>query len=283
MESPASREQLDTDPESIFGNAVVSNDREEDEIPAFSTFSATKSGKKEKKGKKNKSTIISCINSSLQNNGPSESWPAVFDSILAAPILVGHTKPSYSDYLTSRMVAVVVSSGKTYHIHSSLLCRESERFYKSLNSEHTEATQLKIDLIDETAHQFRHFIDFLYELDWKPKTTSSIRLAELYALGERLVAPRFQDIILQVFREGSDIRAINLSQLCQLSGFACSNITERFHPRDDPMRDVIFWLVSTRIAELQKTEEFRQVLIEHAELGTQLILRAGNGTQAMPA
>lgn len=180
------------------------------------------------------------------------------------------------------MVAVVVSSGKTYHLHSSLLCRESERFHKSLTSEHTETTQLKIDLIDESAENFAHFVDFLYKPNWEPNDDSRIQLAELYALGERLVAQTFQDIILRAFRKNLQHFPLTSVQLCQLAGVACGKITERFHPRDDPMRDVIFWLVSRRISELQKAEEFRQVLVEHGELGTQLILRAGNGTEQMP-
>lgn len=180
------------------------------------------------------------------------------------------------------MVAVVVSSGKTYHLHSSLLCRESERFHKSLTSEHTEATQLKIDLIEESAEHFSQFVDFLYKPNWEPTDASRIQLAELYALGERLVAQKFQDITLRAFREGLQHFSMTSAELCQLSGVACGKITERFHPRDDPMRDVIFWFVSTRISELQKTEEIRQVLMEHGELGTQLILRAGNGTEQMP-
>lgn len=187
-----------------------------------------------------------------------------------------------NSYLTSRMVAVVVSSGKTYHLHSSLLCRESERFHKSLTSEHTEASQLKIDLIDESADNFAHFVDFLYKPNWQPSDASKIQLAELYALGERLVAQEFQNIILRAFREDLLLQPMTSPQLCQLAGVACGQITERFHPRDDPMRDVIFWLVSRRVLQVQKTDEFRQALMEHGELGTQLILRAGNGTEQMP-
>lgn len=155
-------------------------------------------------------------------------------------------------------------------------------------SEHQEAQQLKIDLSDETTDHFTQFVNFLYQPNWEPtctETSDMIYLAEDYALGERLVAQSFQDIILRTFRKNiPNIQrwGISHAQLCALLKIACSSITEREHPRDDPMRDVILWLIMSRLTELQKTEEFMQVLTEHWELGTQLLMRAGNGNNQMP-
>jgi hypothetical protein len=153
-------------------------------------------------------------------------------------------------------------------------------------SEHQEAQQLKIDLSEETADHFAQFVDFLYKPNWEPTCADAsdmVYLAEIYALGERLVAQEFQDVILRTFR--NNIRNWTLShiQLCQILGIACSSITERLRPRDDPMREVIFWLVITRLTELQKTKEFLQVLVDYRELGTQLIVRAGNSNTKMPS
>jgi hypothetical protein len=153
-------------------------------------------------------------------------------------------------------------------------------------SQHQEAQQLKIDLSDESADHFAHFVDFLYKPGWRPvckEASDLVYLVEIYALGERLVAQEFQDTILRIFRDNARNWGFTHVQLCQILGIACSSITERLHPRDDPMRDVIFWLVTTRLTELQKTEEFLEVLTEYPELGTQLILRAGNGNTSMPS
>jgi hypothetical protein len=129
-------------------------------------------------------------------------------------------------------------------------------------------------------------VDYLYKPKWEPTCKLApdlVYLAELYAMGERLVAQAFQDIILRTFRNNINRITMPQTELFTLLGIACGSITERLHPRDDPMRDVILWLVSTRLTELRVTEEFSQILTEYRELGKQLILRAGNTNAQMPS
>lgn len=174
---------------------------------------------------------------------------------------------------------------KTYHLHSSLLCQASQRFKKSLTGAFQEAKSLKINLVDESPDTFSHFVDFLYIPGWKPTCDNSsdlIYLSGLYAMGERLVAQDFQDAILRVFIDKIRAYSLETGELCRLLTIACRDITECLQPRDDPMRDHIFWLAASRLSNLQHSEEFRQALYEQDELGKQLCLRAGNGTTTMP-
>ncbi|KAF2093977.1 hypothetical protein NA57DRAFT_61188 [Rhizodiscina lignyota] len=212
---------------------------------------------------------------------------ALFDSLIAAPLQVSERKthnPIYSDYLTSRIVAIEVGEEKTYHLHSSLLCQASQRFEKGLAGGFQEAKSLKINL-DESPDIFSHFADFLYIPGWKPACNNGsdfIHLSELYAMGERLAAQTFQDAILRVFIDKIQAYSLETGELCRLLTVACRDITECQYPRDDPMRDHIFWLAALRLSSLQRSEEFQRVLCEQNELGKQLCLRAGSGTTTMP-
>jgi hypothetical protein len=185
----------------------------------------------------------------------------------------------------SRIVAVVVEE-TTYHLHSSLLCLKSKRFKRALTGGFQEEKDLKIDLTEESPDLFSHFIDFLYMSEWKPicKSSSDLtHLPELYAMGERLLAHDFQDSVLRTFIDNVKTYTLETSQLCQLLTTACNDITERQYPKDDPMREHIFWLAASNLTRLQTSQEFQQLLIIQAELGRQLSLRAGNGTSAMPS
>jgi hypothetical protein len=58
--------------------------------------------------------------------------------------------------------------------------------------------------------------------------------------------------------------------VCELLRIACMEVTERL--RDDPMRAQIFWYASTRLANLQRVDLFRQLLCDVPDLGKQLCL-----------
>ena len=173
-----------------------------------------------------------------------------------------------SSHLTSCIVAIQVGEAKTYHLHSSLLCQASQRLKNNLTGTFQEARSLKISLVDESPDTFSHFVDFLYIPGWKLTCNNSfdlIYLSELYAMGERLTAQDFQDAILCVFIDKIQANPLETGELCRLLRVACCDITERLNPRDDPMRDHIFWLAALRLSKLQQSEEFRQVLCEHDE------------------
>lgn len=102
-------------------------------------------------------------------------------------------------------------------------------------------------------------------------------------MGERLLAYDFQDSVLHIFIEKITTYTLETSQLCQLLVAACNDITERQYPQDDTMRNYIFWLAAMNLTRLQASDEFQELLITQAELGRQLSLRAGNGTNARPS
>jgi len=102
-------------------------------------------------------------------------------------------------------------------------------------------------------------------------------------MGERLLAQGFQDSVLRIFIDNITRYTLDSSELCRLLTAACNNITERLYPNDDPMREHIFWLAALELSNLQKSEDFRELLITQVELGRQLSLRAGNGTSIRPS
>lgn len=143
-----------------------------------------------------------------------------------------------------------------------------------------------VHLPEETLGLFAEFIDFLYIPDWKPACESSddlVYLSEIYAMGERLLADKFQASILRVFHEKLTTWRLETSQFCRLLTVACSSITERPYPNDDPMRQCAFWLAASNMTRLQPSEEFQALLITEIDLGRQLSLRAGNGTNSQPS
>ena len=78
-------------------------------------------------------------------------------------------------------------------------------------------------------------------------------------------AENFQDSILRVFINKIQTYNLEKSQLCQLLGIACNDITEYKSPTDDPMYQHIFWLAACRLAELQHFDEFHEMLDQKFE------------------
>jgi hypothetical protein len=184
----------------------------------------------------------------------------------------------------SRVVAISVEE-KTYLLHSALLCQKSKSFKKSLTSGFQEKQNLKIDLPEELSDLFSHFVNFLYMPGWKPNCGSSsdlLYLLDLYAMGERLIAREFQGSVLRIFIDNITKYQLENSQLCQLLKAACDTITERQNPKDDAMREHVFWLAAKNLTNLQGFEDFRQLLIDQVDIGRHLAMRAGNGTSNKP-
>jgi hypothetical protein len=193
---------------------------------------------------------------------------------------------TFGSYLTSRIVAIQVAQDTVYHLHSSLLCRESHRFDKDLTLGFKEANDLVINLDDENPKEFCSFVEFLYKPDWQPLCqdgSDAVQLARLYAMGERFLAQGFQDTILRPFRAYMNKHpdSIKDDHVCTLLDIACSELVERPPPNDNPIRNHIFWLAALRLSDLQKDEVFQTLLYDHLELGRQLCLRAGNASMRM--
>ena len=181
--------------------------------------------------------------------------------------------------LSSRIVLVEIED-RRFHLHSASLCCYSERFKKCLTGPFQEAKELKIELVDEMASRFVHFAMFIYDshqAPWKPPSTLDVcSIAKLYAMGERLIAEDFQKTVLASFIKRREKQQITTVRLCELLSVACNQITARPHPNDDPMRVKIFDLAASRLSDLQKLDNFRQMLDDYDDLAKELCVRARN-------
>lgn len=94
-----------------------------------------------------------------------------------------------------------VSSGdgqKTFYLHEALLCYESERFVKQLTSGFSESATRTISECEEDPDLFACFVEYFYRDAWVNNhdivhDSDYVMLAQLYSLGERLGADRFQE------------------------------------------------------------------------------------------
>jgi hypothetical protein len=173
-----------------------------------------------------------------------------------------------------------------FHLHSDLLVTESERFSNGLTGKFKEAGEKTIELRDEDPDLFGFFVEFLYRnrsiLSRKVQHYSEyVTLARLYAMGERLMAPKFKAYSLWRFAESlSSSTFISDKSICELLRIACTEITERI--REDPIRARVFWYAGIKITNLQKVDMFRQLLCEIPDLGRHLCLWVGQSQPTKP-
>ncbi|KAH7563656.1 hypothetical protein BM1_00759 [Bipolaris maydis] len=106
-------------------------------------------------------------------------------------------KPKFSQFLTSSVVTVTVAKSRAFYVHFDLLIAESGRFSNSLTGSFKEAKEKAIELVDEDPKLFGFFAEYLYRdrsiLSREIQYNSEyVTLARLYAMGERLMAPKFK-------------------------------------------------------------------------------------------
>ncbi|KAH8721550.1 hypothetical protein GQ44DRAFT_829121 [Phaeosphaeriaceae sp. PMI808] len=192
----------------------------------------------------------------------------------------------FSQILTSSVIAVTVAKSRTFYLHSDLLTSESERLSNSLTGRFKEAEEKAIELEDEDPELFGFFVEYLYRdrsiLSREPEHYSEyVTLARLYAMGERLIAPRFQSYSLWRFAQSLGSRAsISDESICELLRIAYTEITERV--REDPMRAQIFWYGGSKMTALQKFGMFRQQLCDMPDLGKQLCMWVNKSQPTKP-
>lgn len=172
----------------------------------------------------------------------------------------------------------MVGKARKFYLHADILTTESEAFLKNLTGGFKEAQTNAIDL-DEDPELFGFFVEYMYrnrsilsrEIGHYAEYAT---LARMYAMGERLMAPRFQSYALWRFTESfSSDTEISDDVLCDLVQIACTEITER--ASEDPMRSQIFWYGASKIQKLQQCPMFQQVLGEVTDLGKHLCLWIG--------
>ena len=169
-----------------------------------------------------------------------------------------------------------MAQSKTYYLHSDLLLAESKRLANSLKGNFKEAESRTVDIEDEDPELFGYFVEYMYrdrsilsrEIDHYSEYST---LARLYAMGERFMAPTFQAYCLWRFTQSLEARSpISEEVICDLLHLACTEITERV--REDPLRSQIFWFGSSKVATLQNSGVFRQMLHDLPDLGRHLCL-----------
>ena len=181
-----------------------------------------------------------------------------------------------SRFLTSSVVTVTVAKSRAFYLHFDLLVAKSDRFSNSLTGRFKEAKEKAIELVDEDPELFGFFAEYLYRdrsiLSREIQHYSEyVTLARLYAMGERLVAPKFKAYSLWRFVQSlSSDTFISNESVCELLRIACTEIAER--AREDPMRAYIFWYAGAKISKLQKSDMFRQLLCDTPDLGRHLCL-----------
>lgn len=149
-----------------------------------------------------------------------------------------------SRFLTSSVVTVTVAKSRAFYLHFDLLIAESDRFFNSLTGKFKEAEEKAIELVDEDPELFGFFAEYLYRdrsiLSREIQHYSEyVTLARLYAMGERLVAPKFKAYCLwRSVQSLSSDTFISDESVCELLRIACTEIAER--AREDPMRAYIF-------------------------------------------
>jgi hypothetical protein len=103
--------------------------------------------------------------------------------------------------LSSKILTVTVRRTKTFFLHRDLISIKLEVFSKAITSSFKEAKEYIIEKDEEDPDLFGFFVEYLYRdqsiLSRKVQHYSEfITLARLYAIGERLLAPKFQSCVL---------------------------------------------------------------------------------------
>jgi hypothetical protein len=148
-----------------------------------------------------------------------------------------------SSLLSSRILTVTEGNSRTFFLHYDLVSIESEVFSKAMTGSFKEANEYIVKKDEEDPDLFGFFVEYLYRdqsiLSRKVQHYSEfVTLARLYAMGERLLAPKFQSCVLWRFCESlSTGTPISEESICELLQIACTRITERV--REDPMRSQI--------------------------------------------
>lgn len=189
-------------------------------------------------------------------------------------------------FLTSSVITVTIAKSKTFYLHFDLLITESDRFSNSLTGRFKEAEENAVELVDEDPELFGFFVEYLYRdrsiLSREIQHYSEyVTLARLYAMGERLMAPKFKAYSFWRFAQSlSSGTSISDESVCELLRIACTEIAERV--KEDPMRAHIFWYAGANITTLQKSDMFHQLLCDTPDLGRYLCLWVGQGKPAKP-
>jgi hypothetical protein len=183
-------------------------------------------------------------------------------------------------------VTVIVGKSKTFHLHFDLLVAESERFSTGLKGNFKEAQDYVMNVEDEDPEIFGFFVEYIYRdrsiLSRSVAHYSEyVTIARLYAMGDRLMAPKFKAQCLWRFTASLDIYSvISEESICEMLRIACTEITER--TKEDPMRSQIFWYAGSKLSVLQKASMYRQLVREEPEVG-QLCLWVNQSQPPKPA
>lgn len=188
-------------------------------------------------------------------------------------------------YLKTSMVKVSVGQGRPYLLHESLLVKASERMRNTLTKGFAEQQSKEIDLCEEDPALFDFFARYIYDRSIPSHSGLGQRsvfvlLADLYALGERLVSPGFQKVTFDRFLGRWNEVAHGDEELCELLEIASYKITPR--KEEDIMRRQIFWYAACRLRRLRSCPRFVQMLDTVEGLAKEMAMRAGDSILPAP-
>jgi hypothetical protein len=111
-----------------------------------------------------------------------------------------------SSLLSSKIQTVTVGKSKKFFLHCDVVSIESEVFSKAMTGNFKEAREYIVEKDGEDPDLFGFFVEYLYRdqsiLSRQVQHYSEfVTLARLYAMGERLLASKFQSYVLWRFCE----------------------------------------------------------------------------------
>lgn len=176
---------------------------------------------------------------------------------------------------------------KVFHVHQKLLEAESERMAAGLKACWLEGQQRKYDLHEEDPGLFGQFVEFIYREDWiieeRPQSIDLsqllVKTARLYTMAERLLASNLKDEVLYKFKRNelllNGVEKVNDNTICDLLEIAANELPD-MQNSEDMLKSYIIAIAVGSLERLQKSERFKRLLWEHAQLGRAIALKAGS-------
>lgn len=124
--------------------------------------------------------------------------------------------PPSLGFASSKVITILVGPSKvSYSLHKDLLCAHSPFFENCLRSNFLEKQKDQVELPEDSAEVFEHFINWIYREDAiKPTDQSSLELAiHTYVFADKLCMPAFKNRLMTRIRGYYRDTAVHLDTL----------------------------------------------------------------------
>lgn len=183
-------------------------------------------------------------------------------------------------------------------MHQARLELGSQRIATGLKTCYVEGKERIYKLEGEDPELFKYFAgclyrdNFVFTVSSKPAQDSRllIKSARLYALGERLLAPRFKDVAIYNFRKSlcsllsyftSDTKDESKDLICDLLEIATNELPD-LSSTEDPLKTFILALCIHCLDGLQRHQRFKKLISTNINLCQALIMKAGRRNMLIP-